>query len=146
MPIGLHKDLVAPCGINCGVCKRYLGTTTGIAQKKGLPTCIGCRPGNIKGNFIGGSCALRCELLGENKIDFCFECKNFPCQKLQILNHRYSTKYNTNLINNLLEIKKSGLDRWLEREEEKWKCPECGGLIAIHDRMCYSCGYQSSTD
>jgi hypothetical protein len=146
MPTGLRKDLVAPCGINCGVCKRYLGTMTGIAQKQGLITCTGCRPGNKKCNFTEGGCELQCELLCENKLDFCFECEIFPCPKLQKIIQRYSTKYNVSVIDNLSEIKKSGLDRWLEREEEKWKCPKCGGLIAVHNRMCYNCGYSSSKD
>ena len=32
------------------------------------------------------------------------------------------------------------LSEFLEREEEKWKCPECGGTICCHDGICYSCG------
>jgi hypothetical protein len=119
---------------------------TGIAQKQGLITCTGCRPGNKKCNFTEGGCELQCELLCENKLDFCFECEIFPCPKLQKIIQRYSTKYNVSVIDNLSEIKKSGLDRWLEREEEKWKCPKCGGLIAVHNRMCYNCGYSSSKD
>lgn len=133
-------SLVAPCGMNCGVCKRYLATARGLAPKKGLPRCIGCRPGNKKCGFIKGSC----ELLRENRIKFCFECKDFPCEKLERLNHRYTSKYNASLIDNLLEIKKIGLDIWLKREEKKWKCPRCGGTMSVHNRMCYDCGYRNT--
>ncbi len=130
-------ELAAPCGMNCGVCQRYLATVRNLPKEKGMPACTGCRPRNKNCAFIKGSC----ELLRANKIDFCFECGDFPCKRLERLNRRYATRYNTSLINNLLEIKRVGLVRWIESEEERWKCPRCGGTVSVHDRKCYDCGY-----
>ncbi len=131
-----HADLVAPCGINCGICMRYLATKTGTAQKTGKPQCIGCRPRKKVCAFIKGNC----KWLKEEKIRFCFECPTFPCAKLERLNMRYMSRYNTSLIGNLLQIKQEGLERFLEKEAEKHKCPICGGTVSIHDRKCYGCG------
>jgi hypothetical protein len=36
-------DLVAPCGINCGICKAYLAYSRGVPRKKGeVSHCTGC--------------------------------------------------------------------------------------------------------
>jgi hypothetical protein len=118
---------------------RYLATTKGLAKETGIPECSGCRLEGKECSFIKSSCVS----LREKKIDFCYECQEFPCKKLERLNRRYTTKYQTNLINNLLKIKHLGLDAWLEKEKDRWRCPQCGGTMCIHDRKCYDCGHQA---
>jgi len=137
MQIRLTQELIAPCGMNCGVCMRYLATTRGLYKNKRTAGCTGCLPRNRKCSRIKGSC----KLLRENKIRFCFECSDFPCEKLKTLNRRYTTRYSTSLIDNLRDIQTKGLDGWLREEEIKWKCANCGGTVSIHDRKCYDCGF-----
>ena len=43
-------------------------------------------------------------------------------------------------IENLEYIKKDGIWRFLEKEEERWKCPECGAVVCCHNGICYNCG------
>jgi hypothetical protein len=134
----LRAELVAPCGTTCGVCMRhlYLSTKADSAQKEGKPLCIGCRPRKKV-------CALlkkNCEWLRKEKIQFCFECPTFPCARLETLNKRYTTRYNTSLIDNLLQIRREGLEKFLETEAEKHKCLVCGGTVSIHNNKCYNCG------
>jgi hypothetical protein len=39
----LTSDLIAPCGMNCGVCKAYLAYSRGVPYKKGeISHCTGC--------------------------------------------------------------------------------------------------------
>lgn len=38
-----------------------------------------------------------------------------------------------NMIENLTIIKKKGISYLLKREEKKWKCAECGGIICCHN-------------
>jgi len=138
----LRQDLVAPCGMNCGVCMRYLATATGLAQRTGKAQCTGCRTQKKKCASIKG----RCKLLKEEKIQFCFECSTFPCVKVERLNKRYVSRYDTSLIDNLLQIKQVGLEKFMAKEAEKWKCPKCGGTVSIHDRKCYSCEVLPKTE
>ena len=140
MSIQFTEELIAPCGMNCGVCKRYLATVRSLYKSKGYAGCIGCIPRSKKCSIIQKSCSL----LSNNKIRFCFECSEFPCEKLNKLNHRYTTKYNTSLIQNLLDIRSKGLNQWLREEEKRWKCGECGGTVSIHDLICYDCGHKGT--
>jgi len=43
------------------------------------------------------------------------------------------------MIENLIFIKENGIESFLEKETEKWKCPECGELISCHNGVCMSC-------
>ena len=139
----MHKRpdelLIAPCGINCGVCKYYLAKAKGL-YKSNKSGCIGCMPRDKGCTYQGG-----CEPLNKKAVRFCYECRNFPCKQLEKLNQRYSTKYHTNLINNLLNIKKNGITEWLKEEEQRWKCNVCGGTVSIHNHHCFDCGVEQSS-
>jgi hypothetical protein len=138
----MRSDLVAPCGMNCAVCVRYLSLRDRPAAKQGQPLCSGCRPANKKCAFLKGSCPE----LRAGRLEFCFDCPRFPCPKLVSLDHRYVTRYSTSLINNLREIKQMGRERWLETEAFKWRCPYCGATFSIHDRKCCGCGRKVAAD
>jgi hypothetical protein len=43
------------------------------------------------------------------------------------------------MIENLVFIKELGIKSFLEKETEKWKCPECGGVISCHNGVCFCC-------
>jgi hypothetical protein len=34
--------------------------------------------------------------------------------------------------------KENGIEKFLQKQEEKYKCPECGGVIYVHNNKCYS--------
>jgi len=44
------------------------------------------------------------------------------------------------MIENLEFIKENGIKKFLEKEEDKWKCPRCGGIISCHNGICFDCG------
>jgi len=128
--------LIAPCGMNCAVCRGYLTYTHNIPRGKGGPRCIGCRPRKKLCAFLKGQCVL----IRENKIQFCYQCQKFPCRRLLVLDQRYRTKYHTSFVSNLKTIKKIGLSKWIKSQEKKWRCQNCGGVVCVHDRKCYDCG------
>ena len=130
-------DLIAPCGMNCAICANYLAYKNDI-KSKGLkmPYCIGCRPRNKKCAFI----KKKCELLLKNNVEFCHECEKFPCDNLQKLDKKYRPLYRMSMIENLKFIKENGIESFLEKENKKWKCPECGGTISCHNGICFKCG------
>ena len=129
----MHDSLIAPCGMNCRICIGYFGYT--ISGRKRKNRCIGCKPRDK-------SCALvkkSCKKLTNKEIDYCYECKDFPCNKLKKLDKRYREKYKMSMIKNLENIEENGINKFLKSQEEKYKCPKCQGIICVHNDFCYSC-------
>ena len=125
-------SLIAPCGMNCGVCIGYL------REKKKCPSCRG--PDESK-PVTRWKCKIKnCPTFQEGNPEFCFECEVFPCSRMKTLDKRYRTKYNMSMVENLENIKNSGIAAFLESERLRWTCPECGGTICVHRGYCYSCG------
>jgi ribosomal protein S27AE len=46
------------------------------------------------------------------------------------------------MIENLEYIRDNGIDKFLKKQEEKYQCSKCGGVICVHNGKCYSCGKQ----
>ncbi|MBA4420016.1 MAG: hypothetical protein C0391_02600 [Anaerolinea sp.] len=132
----MEEKLIAPCGMNCGLCVSYLAMKNDL-KKQGFQKsyCPGCIP-------RGKNCAFlkkQCDLLGKGLVRFCYECANFPCHRLKSFDKRYRIKYHMSMVENLEFIKENGMTRFLEKEEEKWRCPECGGTICCHNGLCLTC-------
>jgi hypothetical protein len=135
----MEAILVAPCGMNCGVCSAYLSLKNDL-RRRGIMRmyCPGCRP-------RGKNCAFMkkaCEKLGKGLVQFCYACADFPCRRLKTLDRRYRTFYHLSMIENLIFIKENGMEKFLEKEKEKWQCPECGATICCHNGICYACGLE----
>lgn len=130
------SELIAPCGMNCAVCSGYLALRHNV-KRKGIrmPYCKGCRPRGKKCAFL----KKRCELLLNNIIEFCYECKDFPCERLRHIDKRYQTFFRMSLIENLESIKRNGMPRFLEVQDVKWRCPKCGEAICCHNGLCFNC-------
>lgn len=80
-----------------------------------------------------------CEKVGLGLVRFCTECGDYPCRRLKQLDKRYRDKYHMSMIRNLNEIREKGMDAFLQSQEEKWNCPDCGGTICCHNGLCLSC-------
>lgn len=141
--MNMQEILIAPCGMNCALCSGYLAMKNDL-KKQGISGsyCPGCRP-------RGKNCAFlkkKCELLGNGLVRFCYECADFPCERLKHLDKRYRTLYRMSMIENLEFIRDRGMAELLKRQEEKWRCPECGGTICCHNGICFSCGQDKLKD
>jgi Protein of unknown function (DUF3795) len=132
----MEEILIAPCGMNCGICVSYQAMRNDI-NKQGFRKkyCAGCLPRGKNCTFMNEQCELLCKGL----VRFCFECKDFPCHRLKTLDKRYRTKYHMSMIENLEFIRDHGIEKFLEKEEEKWRCHECGGVICCHNGLCMNC-------
>jgi len=133
----MSELLIAPCGMNCNICASYLAFKNDI-KSKGLrmPYCIGCRPRNKQCAFL----KKRCTLLMGDKVEYCYQCASYPCERLKHIDKRYFlSQFRMSMIENLEYIKAHGMASFLKKEEEKWRCPECGGVICCHNGICYSC-------
>ena len=127
------SNLIAPCGIDCGVCRAHL-------RKKN--PCPGCRIPDEKKPITRLRCKIKvCDQLRQKNLRFCFECGEFPCDKLVHLEKRYTTKYHTSPIQNLEIIRDKGIRSLLKQEQVRWTCA-CGGVICMHKDCCIQCGMQ----
>ncbi len=129
------KILIAPCGINCRLCRAY------VRVGKSIP-CPGCRGENT---YKARSCVIckikNCTENAKGKFQYCFECELFPCARLKQLDKRYKAKYKTSPIQNLQSIKENGIRKFVEIENKKWTCPDCGAMLCMHIPQCLSCEY-----
>ena len=139
----MKEELIAPCGMNCAVCSGYLAFAHDVKSKGiRMPYCTGCRPRDKKCAFL----KKQCELLLADEVRYCYECVSFPCERLERLDNRYRTNFRMSMIENLKYIKKSGVGKLLEKEEEKWRCNECGNIICCHNGICFNCGIEKLED
>ena len=133
----MKEELIAPCGMNCAVCSAYLAFTYDVKSSGiGVPYCAGCRPRDKKCAFL----KKKCDLLLNGGVEYCYQCDSFPCESLGHLDQRYRRYHKMSMIDNLEFIRENGIRRFLEKEEEKWKCPECGAVICCHNGICFDCG------
>ncbi|MDW7656500.1 MAG: DUF3795 domain-containing protein [Bacillota bacterium] len=132
----LEEKLIAPCGMNCGLCISYQALHHELA-KKGFrkKTCVGCLPRSKNCTYMSS----HCELMKKGLVRFCYECGQYPCSRLKSIDKRYRTKYHMSMLENLESIKTLGIEAFLAKEEEKWHCQKCGHLICCHSGLCLHC-------
>jgi len=132
----MREELIAPCGMNCAICGRYLAMQHGVkSQGVRMPYCAGCR---VRGKI----CAFlkkRCRLLLNNSVRYCYECARFPCERLGTIDARYRERYRMSMIENLRFVESHGIKKFLTQEKKKWRCPRCGGIICCHNGLCFNC-------
>ena len=96
----------APCGIYCKKCP-------GVK----FYNCKGCR--EQKGQIKDFPTCKTYECVMNKGYNFCHECEEFPCEKLQpIVNFEIFAPHNSKIYN-LLMIKKLGIVEWNKICEEK---------------------------
>jgi hypothetical protein len=116
--------MIAPCGFNCGICRAYL-------RRKN--PCRGCAaPGTARFKSCENCRMRRCE---QRTGPFCFECAEFPCERLRRLDRRYRTRYGMSECENLLFIRDHGIEAFLAMERGRWVSDR--GILCVHDREYY---------
>jgi hypothetical protein len=110
----MKAELIAPCGMNCGICIGYLRK-----DRK----CPGCHEVNTNKVITRKRCVIKnCENIESNEAGFCYECKKYPCRRLKQLDERYRNKYSMSMIENLEFIKGNGLRAFVANEKKRWRC------------------------
>jgi len=135
MPTDLDREsLVAPCGLDCRLCRAYIRTRK---------HCPGCRSDDSrsKSNYCLTCKIKNCAKLEPAGARFCFSCDEFPCALVRHLDKRYRTSYGLSTIENLLDIQKLGIRRFVALECERWLCPACGETLCMHKPQCPACGH-----
>jgi hypothetical protein len=133
-PNPISVDLIAPCGMNCAICSRYLAYVNNLK----LSQCIGCRPRNKRCAYLFKNCAGP-KNISKGNAGFCYECDRYPCKQINRIDDRYRNSYNMSMKDNLEHIRKKGIGNFIKEQYDKYRCPKCLGLISIHNRKCFKC-------
>ena len=133
------------CGLFCGACPVMIANQKGevdaLAARLDMPAedvvCFGCK-GNRTASFCTG-CKIR-TCTQERGFDFCFRCDELPCEPY--VDFRDDERYPYHLATpaNLERIASIGVAAWLEEQDARWRCPECGERFAWRDETCSQCG------
>jgi hypothetical protein len=132
----LRKVLIAPCGMNCSICSGHL------REKK---KCPGCRLQDPDHSDYCRKCIIKnCDFFKTSNKKYCSFCEKYPCKRLKALDKRYRKKYGMSMLENLDMIKEKGIMKFMEHENKRWECSECGGVINVHRFVCSHCGKERS--
>jgi hypothetical protein len=128
--------MVAPCGIDCGICELHTLTLNdelyqrmigqGIPKEK-LP-CPGCRA-------VEGDCPVKPSICDtwtcakENELEFCSACTDFPCNRLQPAADRADVLPHNLKVFNLCKINQIGLKAFIEQSSEIKLKYYCGKIV-----------------
>lgn len=124
--------LVGACGLFCGTCLIYTATILDIKNLKlqlakeifiaenpegniSKIKCFGCH-GNKDLHWSPRCKILRCTT--EKNILTCAECSEFACEKL-VSFYKHYEEFEGELYNEILEIKKIGIKKWLDKKNIK---------------------------
>jgi hypothetical protein len=100
-------------------------------------TCQGCRSDAL---YIHAGCA-NCEIraCADGKgIPHCGECADFPCERLWAFQSD-GRVHHTNVMIDLVRLRKRGPETWLAEQEEVWRC-SCGESYSWYEETCNNCG------
>ena len=117
-----RSKLVAPCGIDCGICElnmcRSDRSLLDRLVAKGIPRsvlpCDGCRENRGNCPAIDGRCSTYvCAM--ERWVPFCSDCEDFPCRRLAPAADRAATLPHNIKLFNLCTIKQHGVQELVNR-------------------------------
>jgi hypothetical protein len=117
--------LAAPCGIFCGECECHQAAenpalleflvSRGIEGER-LP-CPGCRSAEGNCPVLQETCATYA-CAQQNKVDFCYDCLDFPCVHLNPAADRADVLPHNLKVFSLCSLKQEGLASWSRKYPE----------------------------
>ena len=142
--MSINKDLLAPCGLYCGVCGILIADREGNDKFKkklsgvyGLPSekieCKGCKSTDVF--FYCRVCPIKSctEKLG---YEGCHECDDFPCDFINNFPMEVGKKV---MLRAIPQWKEWGTEKWVEEEEKRYHCPHCGYTLFRGAKRCRKC-------
>ncbi len=129
MPEKIADVMFAPCGMNCFVCYKH------CSSKK---ACAGCLESGAGKPEHCRKCKIK-DCVKNNGLTYCYQCTDFPCRQIKSLETSYKTRYAASLIQNSLTVQRQGIAVFLKEQAIRYACPECGGVISLHDAECSEC-------
>lgn len=132
----MDPQLIAPCGMYCGVCSSFLAYVNQVPRQRGkFSYCTGCRPRDKQCSFL----IKHCERLRNHTVHYCYECPDYPCRRLEHVAAGYRAKYGLDFVHNLELIRDQGEEALLDALHDRFACRSCGELTSVHSGKCFVC-------
>jgi len=161
----INPDFASPCGVYCGVCAIYiahrdnnqkfkqalLNLYKGKVPGKGtLPNSENLSIEDIKcGGCLSDEPFLycrQCEIKSCTKAKGytgCHECDEFPCQLIENFPMAIGKKVIFRAVPYRREV---GTEKWMQDEEARYVCPECGNKVFRGAVKCNQCKAELDLD
>jgi len=132
------------CGLYCGACEVLHANMENRLDEKSSEwgvdpaqmRCHGCKSDVL--SIYCRDCELR--TCAESKgLDYCYECEEFPCQRLENFNHD-KVPHHVMVIINQKVLAERGPEQWLEDQKIRWSCTVCGETFSWYQKTCSKCG------
>ena len=161
----INPDFASPCGLYCGVCAIHIAPRDnnrkfkerlvnlyrgGIPGKGTLPNseglsiddmqCDGCMSDN---RFMHcQQCEIR-DCTREKGYTGCHQCDEFPCEHIENFPMTVGKKV---ILRSVPYRRKFGTEKWIQDEEARYVCPECGNKVFRGAVKCNQCKAQLDMD
>ena len=153
--VEVKKELLAPCGLYCGVCAIYIAhKDNNIKFKQALfpvykafaksvddIACTGCLSTGIVFPVCQVCPIKKCTK--EKGIEGCFQCEEFPCKYINNFPIPVGKKV---ILRSIPEWRKLGTEKWIEQEKKRYYCPECGNKLFRGAKKCNKCKIEVDLD
>jgi len=147
------EHLAAVCGLYCGACSLYRARRDDNPQRleelvKTMSERWQVKPEEIDcdGCLAGGrlmpycrQCKMRLCAAEKPGVTRCSDCPDFPCSLITDFNND-GMRHHAEVLDNLRRLQEIGVEAWLKKEEERWRCPQCGTPVDWYAQTCFRCG------
>jgi hypothetical protein len=163
--VKINPELVAPCGLYCGVCAIFIAHRDqnmklkelllrlykgGTPEKGKLPHSesltiedIKCRGCLSDERFMHcHQCEIR-RCTREKGLVGCHQCVQFPCEHIENFPMAVGKKVILRAIPHWREV---GTEKWIEDEEARYVCPSCGNKVFRGAMRCNRCKSELDLD
>lgn len=140
----IKRELLAPCGLYCGVCaimiahrdnnqklKERLAPVYGVSPE-GI-RCQGCLSSEVFAYCT--TCPIK-SCTQQKGYEGCHQCNEFPCEHIRNFPVPVGQKVIMRAVPQRREI---GTEKWVEAEEKRYQCPNCGNHLFRGAKRCNLC-------
>ena len=154
----LNQDFASPCGLYCGVCAIYIADRDknqkfkellvnvykgNVAGKGTLPNCENLSAEDIKcKGCLSDDLFMHCQqceirkCMQEKGISGCHRYNEFPCRHIENFPMTVGKKVILRAVPYRREV---GTAKWMQDEEARYVCPECGQKVFRGAVKCNQC-------
>ena len=142
--MAVNRDLLAPCGLYCGVCGIHIAHRDDNEKfKEKLAPVYGVTPEQIRCNgCLSDETFTFCRVCpiksctAEKKYEGCHQCADFPCSNIEEFPFEVARKV---MMRAIPQWREMGTEKWVTAEEARYQCPECGEQLFRGAKRCRQC-------